>query len=83
MEAVEKIKNGRFCSVVFAKRSDNSLRELKGRTGVKKYLKGKEGKGAAYSAKEHDLIVFYDVKEAEYKSIPIERILSVNGQTVV
>ncbi len=80
-EAINIIKNGKFCTVTFAKRSDNTTRVMNCRTGVKRYLKG--GKGSTYKAADHDLITVYSLKEGQYKSIPIERILIVNGKTVI
>jgi hypothetical protein len=78
--AVGIIKSGKICSVKFVKRSTDTVRVLNGRSGVKRYLKGGP---APYNAKEHNLIVFYDMKEAAYKSIPIERVLAVNGKQVI
>lgn len=82
-EAVNIIKSGKFCTVKFAKRTDNSSRTMNCRTGVKKYLKGDKGNGPAYRAADHDLIPVYDLKEGQYRSIPIERILAVNGKIVI
>ena len=82
-DAVNIIKSGKFCTVTFVKRSDNSMRTMNCRTGVKKYLKGVAGQGPAYKAADHDLIPVYDLKEGQYKSIPVERIQVVNGKTVI
>lgn len=76
-EAISIIKSGKIVTVKFAKRSDDSVREINCRTGVNKYKKGKAGKGAAYSFKENGLISVFDLKDREYKAIPEERILSI------
>lgn len=76
-KAIEIIKTGRIVTIKFAKRSDDSVREINCRTGVNKYKVGKAGKGAAYSFKDNGLISVFDMQEESYKSIPTERILSI------
>jgi hypothetical protein len=81
-EAVQIIRSGKFCNVVFSKRSDDSRRSMTCRSGVKRHLKGGD---KPYEPKEHQLITVYEVnsKENGYKAIPVERILWVNGKQVV
>ncbi len=76
-QAIAKIKSGKIITIEFVKRSDNSIRIMNCRTGVNRYKKGKDGKGAAYSFADNGLISVYDLKEAQYKAIPQERILSI------
>lgn len=66
-EAVTKIRSsrGKFFTVLFTKRSDNTTRKMNCRTGVRKDLKG-EGK-----PKKLDLITVYDMVKKEYRNINV------------
>lgn len=76
-EAVAIINSGKIVTVEFTKRTDDSHRVMNCRTGVKKYLAGTRGKGAAYNFSDNQLIPVYDLKEGGYKAIPKERILNI------
>jgi hypothetical protein len=77
--------NGRFFTVMFTKRTDNAIRTMTCRTGVKKNLKGGE---PAYDFTAKNLIPVYDTqagkKEGDtgYRCIPVEGIhtVSINGK---
>ena len=76
LRAVEIIKSGRFCNVLFVKRSTGEFRNMLCRTGVKKHRKGGD---AAYNFGERNLISVYDLHKKDYRSIPVDGILYVNG----
>lgn len=78
-QAVNKIKSGKFVTVIFEKRTDKSVRILNGRIGVTKHL---AGGNKAFSDSEKNLITIYDQQASGYRSIPIENILYVNGKKV-
>jgi len=69
--------NGKFFGVTFIKRTTGESRNLNGRLGVKKYVKGI---GLAFSPQEKELIVVYDVKKRGYRMIPEEGIISLRFQ---
>jgi hypothetical protein len=77
--------NGRFFTVMFTKRTDQKIRTMTCRTGVKKNLKGGE---PAYNFAEKDLIPVYDTQaglkpgDTGYRCIPVEGIhtISINGK---
>jgi hypothetical protein len=73
---------GKFFTVEFIKRTDNTLRRMNARTGVKKHLVGGD---QAYNPREKDLIVVFDMEKLAHRSIPIENIkkLKFAGTTYV
>ncbi len=75
-EIVERIRasGGRWIRVTFIKRTTGETRVLVGRLGVKKYLKGGV---PAYDFNEHNLILIWDRDKKEYRTIPIEGIVSI------
>jgi|TARA_R110000787_G_scaffold132475_2_gene244676 hypothetical protein len=85
-----KATNGQFFSVTFRKRSDNTLRKIHGRTGVRK---GVTGDGMKYTPAKHDLVTIWDSGQLAnskgertqgHKSIPLNDIteLKVGGATL-
>jgi hypothetical protein len=75
MQNLIEQSNGKMFACTFVK-SDGSLRELNGRIGVKKYLKGSKNKPAK------DVIVVYDVVNNGYRSIRKDSIVSVRTSGV-
>ena len=71
--AVRLIKKsmGRFFTIVFTKRSTGERRVMTCRLGVHKHLKG--GK-KAYDPEKLGLMIVWEPKSAEYKSIPTDAI---------
>jgi Tfp pilus assembly protein PilN len=78
--AVTMIKNsnGKFFTVSFIKRSDNSIRTMNCRLGVKKGLKN-----AKRNRRNAGLVTVYDMTNQGYRNINISglRDLKINGQT--
>jgi hypothetical protein len=79
LRAVEIIRSGRFCKVIFVKRSTGEIRDMFCRSGVKKHLRGGD---AAYNFGERNLISVYDLHKKDYRSIPVDGILYVNDMPV-
>ena len=71
--------NGKIFSVKFEKRSGGT-RDMVCRTGVTKHLRG--GK-IGYSFKKKGLISVFDMQKKEYRTIPIEGIVSSKISGVV
>jgi hypothetical protein len=67
--------SGRFFSVLFIK-ADGSLRSMNCRGGVRKFLKNAD---AAPRTTPEGVFVVFDVKAMAYRSIPIDRILSIRA----
>lgn len=71
---------GKFFTIHFYKRSDGSLRKMTARTGVKK---GVKGTGMKYNPEQHNLQVVFDIRQGEFRAIPLDQIVSIKfrGQT--
>lgn len=67
--------SGRFFSVLFIK-ADGSLRSMNCRGGVRKFLKNAD---AAPRKTPDGVFVVFDVKAMEYRSIPMDRILTIRA----
>lgn len=67
--------NGKLFTVTFTKRTNSRLRELRGRLGVKSYLKGGV---LPFDPDDYDLIPVWDIEEQEYRMINIRGIISLN-----
>lgn len=78
----ETSAKGSFFSVTFVKRTDNTLRKMNCRLGVRKFLKG--GK-LPYDPLEKGLLPVYDVVKKGYRTINLETVteLSVGGKSYV
>lgn len=70
---VKKIKRsmGRFFTIVFTKRTTGESRTMTCRLGVKKHLKGGP---RAYDPEKLGLLIVWEAKSSEYKSIPMDAI---------
>lgn len=68
----------RIFSVSFIKK-DGTRREMVCRRGVTKYVKGV---GMSYDPALYDLVTVFDMQKNEYRSIPVNRLLSLklNGE---
>jgi hypothetical protein len=66
--------SGRFFSVLFIK-ADGSLRSMNCRGGVRKFLKN----DATPRKTPDGVFVVFDVKAMEYRSIPMDRILTIRA----
>lgn len=71
---LERINSGKFCTVKFRKK-DGSIRIMKGRTGVKKYLKP-GAKSSNIDAKGLGLVTFYELNNG-YRSFYAKDLISV------
>ena len=67
--------SGRFFSVLFVKQ-DGSIRKMNCRGGVRKFLKNAD---AAPRKAPEGVVIVFDVKAMEYRSIPMERILALRA----
>ncbi len=67
--------SGRFFSVLFIK-ADGSIRSMNCRGGVRKFLKNAD---AAPRTTPEGVFVVFDVKAMAYRSIPMDRILSIRA----
>ena len=67
--------SGRFFSVLFIK-ADGSIRSMNCRGGVRKFLKNAD---AAPRTTPEGVFVVFDVKAMAYRSIPIDRILTIRA----
>lgn len=67
--------SGRFFSVLFIK-ADGSLRSMNCRGGVRKFLKNAD---ATPRTTPEGVFVVFDVKAMEYRSIPMDRILTIRA----
>ena len=70
----EAVSDGGTFYVVFKKRTTGEIREMKCRTGVKKYLKGGTKK---FDDKEKKLLTVFDLDKLAYRSIPLDQIIRV------
>ncbi len=67
--------SGRFFSVLFVK-ADGTIRKMNCRGGVRKFLKNAD---AAPRTTPEGVFVVFDVKAMAYRSIPMDRILSIRA----
>lgn len=66
--------NGKIFGVRFQKRTDNKIRTMSARLGVKK---GLTGAGQKYDPKAKDLITVFSMDAKGYRSIPLDGLLNV------
>ena len=74
-DLVENYKGGRFFTVTFVKRTNNEVRVMNCRKGVKKHLKGGVKK---YDPAKHNLVCVYDIQSKGYRSINLDSIKTVD-----
>lgn len=72
-------QNGKIFTVTFIKRLTGEKRIMNARLYVKKHLKGGEKK---YNDIDHKLVTVYDMKCKGYRCIPLDTVISINGQLV-
>ena len=65
--------NGAIFNVVF-KKKDGTIRHMRCRLNVKKYVKGI---GMRFNPDEYNLLVAYDLDKEGYRMIPLERVLYI------
>lgn len=81
VEIIEGAKeSGRVFSVRFVKRTDNTIRDMNCRGGVRKHLRGGE---LAYDPKKKRLVTVFDMQKGGYRSINCDSIMQivVDGKT--
>ena len=71
---VIRAQRGVFFSVVFVKRTTNEERHMLCRKGVKKYLAGGTLK---YNPAEKNLLMVFDIRISQYRSINLEGLLTL------
>jgi len=76
IDTVLKSTGSQIAYCKFQKR-DGSIRKMYYKTIAKKYIKGKDGKGPAYSAKEKGLTPVYDVKATGIRSIRWDSVMEI------
>jgi len=77
-EIIQKSK-GKFITVAFVKRSTGEVRRMNCRTGV---TKGVTGTGKAFNDSDKGLVTVWDAKISQFRSIPLENIITVRSQGV-
>lgn len=79
-ELLRLVGNGKFCTIMFIKRTDGSLRTMNCRLGVKKYALGV---GLKFSPSEKNLVSVFDAKKKAYRFVAVEGVLRVdaNGES--
>jgi hypothetical protein len=75
-ESIRDVAGDSIFAVKFRKRSDQSIREMNCRLGVKKHLTGGD---RPYDDRSHGLLTVFDLKIREYRSIPLDGILEVRA----
>ena len=76
--SLNKLNNGRIFNVKFIK-ADGSERSMLARTGVHKNLKG----NPRYNPADHNLFVVWSMRDHNYRSIKIDRIVEVKANGVL
>lgn len=71
------IESGKFFTIKFIKKNGD-LRELNGRLGVKKHLKGGELK---YNPSKLNYIIVYDVVNKGYRTVNVDTVTELNSSS--
>jgi len=79
-QAIEIIKSKRFFSAEFIKK-DGSVRYIRGRYGVKKYLKP-NAKPQVYNPSERGYLTIWDMAKKEYRLLNTQTIVKLNGKGI-
>lgn len=79
-QAIEIIKSGLFFSAEFIKK-DGSVRKVRARSGVKKYLKP-NAKPRTYNPTELGYITIFDLDKEDYRLINLQTLTKVNRKEV-
>lgn len=75
-DLINLLESGKIVSITFARRSDGKSRTMACRLGVTSHLKGGE---KAYDDAAHNLVTVFDMNKRQYRSIPVENIISVRA----
>mgnify|MGYP007032451087 CR=1 FL=1 len=78
IEVIRKSK-GKFITVAFIKRTTGEVRRMNCRTGV---TKGVTGTGKTFNDSDKGLVTVWDAKINQFRSIPLENIITVKSQGV-
>tara|TARA_R110001606_G_scaffold387079_1_gene551479 strand:+ start:45 stop:353 length:309 start_codon:yes stop_codon:yes gene_type:complete len=70
---MEAIKTGKFFTIKFVKKN-GELRELNGRLGVKKHLKGGS---LGYDPKTFNYIIVFDVVNEGYRTVNVDTVIEL------
>jgi len=79
-QAIAIIKSSRFFSAEFIKK-DGTVRYIRGRAGVTKYLKP-NAKPQAYKPSEMGYLTIWDMVKKEYRLINSQTLIKVNNQVI-
>jgi len=79
-QAIEIIKSGLFFSAEFIKK-DGSVRTIRARSGVKKYLKP-NAKPRTYNPTELGYITIFDLDKEDYRLINLQTLTKVNRKEI-
>jgi len=78
IDVIRKSK-GKFITVAFVKRTTGEVRRMNCRTGV---TQGVTGIGKAFNDADKGLVTVWDAKISQFRSIPIENIITIRSQGV-
>lgn len=73
LRTMRRKNDGEIFQVRFVKRTNGQVRNMVCRLGVRSHLKGGTPK---FDADKRDLLTVFDMQEQQYRSIPMDRILS-------
>ena len=73
-EIIRGLEDGRFFTVIFKKRGDDSIRVMNCRQRVRKYLAGGP---AAYNFNEKGLVSVFDMQKMEYRCFPLDALIEL------
>lgn len=78
-EFIQRVKNGRFFTLEFIKRTTGELRVMNCRLGVKAHVKGV---GRTFDPKEKDLLGVFDLQKQGYRFINLRDplVLKMDGK---
>lgn len=79
-ELHQLVKDGRFFSCEFVKRTDGTVRRMLARVGVHSSGKGE----LPYDPVKHDLVVVWDVLKRGFRTIPADNLRRIrhHGKTI-
>jgi hypothetical protein len=81
-DLIKTLAGGTVFSVLFRKRTNNEMREMRCRLGVKRGVKGGDGLGPTHDALERGLLTVYDMEMRGWRSVPLDAIewIKIRGQ---
>jgi hypothetical protein len=79
-DLLEKVRDGRFFTVKFVKRTDGSVRVMNCR--VRPPVT--DGPGMAYDPSAHDLLVVWEMRKGAWRQIPADNVIELraHGQRI-